>query len=160
MADPMASPSRVKNPYLNHRTFRGSRELIARRMSLASPLPSLHAAFPAVLPATGPTLAPALTPALAAFLFRAMHYLHLLRGVGLSKQRDTPKGPFGNSAGTTRSHAIRPGAAWGRGLASCSASFSGSAAARTRPPGRDRPPRWPRPPPGRPDPLSPRARGP
>jgi hypothetical protein len=38
---------------------------------------------------------------LAAFLFlRAIHYLHL-RGVGSSKQRDTPKGPFGNSTGTS-----------------------------------------------------------
>src|SRR5215212_4455557 len=105
MADPMASPSRAKNPYLNHRTFLGSRELIARRMSLASPLPSFHAAFPAVLPATGttlrPTFVPALTPVLATLLFlRAIRYLHL-RGVVFSKQRDTPKSPFGNSAGAS-----------------------------------------------------------
>src|SRR5215212_7408406 len=94
MAAPMASPSMMKNPYLSHLTFLGSFELIARRTNLASPLPSFHAA----LPATGATLAPAFAPALAALLLlRAIHYLHL-RGVGLSKQRDTPKGPFGNSA--------------------------------------------------------------
>src|SRR5918999_1937482 len=100
MAAPMASPIRVKNPYLRYRVFFGSRELIARRISLASALPSFQAVFPAVLPATGATLAPAFAPNLAAFLLlRAIHYLHL-RGVGFSKQRDTPKGAFGNSPGT------------------------------------------------------------
>src|SRR5215211_852005 len=103
MAAPMASPSMMKNPYLSHRTFLGSCELIARRTSLASPLPSFHAAFPTVLPAAGatlaPTFAPPLAPALAALLLlRAIHYLHL-REVGFSKQRDTRKSPFGNSKG-------------------------------------------------------------
>jgi hypothetical protein len=97
MAAPTARPSRAKNPYLRYRDIFGSCELIARRISLASALPSFHAAFPAVLPATGATLAPAFTPPLAALLFlRAIHYLHL-RGVGFSKQRDTPKSPFENS---------------------------------------------------------------
>src|SRR5215217_2470411 len=124
MAAPMASPSMMKNPYLSHLTFLGSFELIARRTSLASPLPSFHAAFPAALPATGATLAPAFAPALAALLLlRAIHYLHL-RGVGFSKQRDTPNNPIGNSPGTTAiapfetSHkglSIRYGAVWGRG---------------------------------------------
>src|SRR5215210_82881 len=83
MADPMASPSRVKNPYLNHRTFLGSRELIARRMSLASPLPSFHA----VLPATGATFAPTLAPVLAARLFlRAIHYLHVRKVVARNNE--------------------------------------------------------------------------
>jgi hypothetical protein len=101
MAAPTASPSRTKNPYLRYRDFLGSCALIARRINLASALPSFHAAFPAVLPTTGATLAPAFTPPLAALLFlRAIHYLHL-RGVGFSKQRDTPKSPFGNSPGTT-----------------------------------------------------------
>src|ERR671911_633493 len=101
MAAPMASPIRMKNPYLRYLVFFGSCELIARRISLASALPSFQAAFPAVLPATGATLAPTLAPALAAFLFlRAIHYLHL-RGVGFSKQRDTPKCPCGNSTWTT-----------------------------------------------------------
>src|ERR671921_818965 len=94
----MASPSRMKNPYLRYLIFFGSCELIARRTSLAWPLPTFHAAFPAVLPATGATLAPTFAPALAAFLLRAIHYLHL-HGVVCSKQRDTPKGPFGNSSG-------------------------------------------------------------
>src|SRR5215203_3498038 len=95
----MASPIRMKNPYLRYRVFFGSCELIARRISLASALPSFQAAFPAVLPATGATLALAFAPALAALRFlRAIHYLHL-RGVGFSKQRDTPKGPFGNRPG-------------------------------------------------------------
>src|SRR5215216_4093415 len=107
MAAPMASPSRTKNPYLRYRDFFGSCELIARRISLASPLPSFHAAFPAVLPATGatlrPTLAPALTPVLAALLFLlAIRYLHL-RDVVFPKQRDTPKCPFGNSGGEAAS---------------------------------------------------------
>src|SRR5688500_18362454 len=97
MAAPTASPSRTKNPYLRYRDFFGSCALIARRINLASALPSFHA----VLPATGATLAPAFRPPLAALLFlRAIHYLHL-REVGFSKQRDTPKSPFGNSPGTT-----------------------------------------------------------
>src|SRR5215203_983618 len=101
MAAPMASPSRTKNPYLRYRDFFGSCELIARRISLASALPSFHAAFPAVLPATGATLAPAFTPPSAPVLFlRAIHYLHIL-GVGCSKQRDTTKSPFGHSTKTT-----------------------------------------------------------
>src|SRR5919107_503230 len=101
MAAPMASPIRMKDPYLRYRVFFDSCELIARRISLASALPSFQAAFPAVLPATGATLAPAFAPALAAFLFlRAIHYLHL-RGVGFSKQRDTPISPFGNSTWET-----------------------------------------------------------
>src|SRR5688572_22902958 len=113
MAAPMANPIRVKNPYLRYRDFFDSCALIARRISLASALPSFQAAFPAVLPATGATLAPAFAPALAAFFFlRAMHYLHL-RGVGFSKQRDTPKGPFGNSPGTA---AIAPFEASGGNL--------------------------------------------
>src|SRR5918997_5895695 len=99
MAAPMASPIRVKIVYFRYRDFFDSCALIARRMSLASALPSFHAAFPAVLPATGATLAPAFAPALAALRFlRAIHYLHL-RGVGFSKQRDTPIGPFGNRPG-------------------------------------------------------------
>jgi hypothetical protein len=82
MAAPTASPSRAKNPYLRYRDFFGSCELIARRINLASALPSFHAAFPAVLPATGASLAPAFAPTLAALLFlRAIHYLHL-GGVG------------------------------------------------------------------------------
>src|SRR5688500_18777373 len=95
MAAPTASPIRVKIPYLRYRDFFDSWALIARRINLASALPSFHAAFPAVLPAMGATLAPALA---ALLLLRAIHYLHL-RGVGFSKQRDTPKSPFGNSPG-------------------------------------------------------------
>src|ERR687889_1270088 len=101
MAAPMVSPIRVNIAYLRYRDFFDSCALIARRISLASALPSFHAAFPAVLPATGATLAPAFALALAAFLFlRAIHYLHL-RGVDFSKQRDTPKSPFGNSTWIT-----------------------------------------------------------
>jgi hypothetical protein len=100
MAAPMVSPIRVKIAYLRYRDFFDSCALIARRISLASAFPSFHAAFPAVLPATGATLAPAFAPNFAAFLLlRAIHYLHL-RGVGFSKQRDTPKGAFGNSPET------------------------------------------------------------
>ena len=44
----------------------------------------------------GATLAPAFAPTLAALhLLARHHYLHF-RGVGFSKHRDTPKGPFGN----------------------------------------------------------------
>src|SRR5829696_10043679 len=101
MAAPMASPIRMQSPYLRYRDFFGSCELIARRISLASALPSFHAAFPAVLLAAGATRAPTFAPALVALLFlRAIRYLHL-RGVGFSKQRDTLKGPFGNSTGIT-----------------------------------------------------------
>src|SRR5215210_2029165 len=108
MADPMASPSRVKNPYLNHRTFLGSRELIARRMSLASPLPSFHAAFPAVLPATGATFAPTLAPVLAARLFlRAIHYLHVRKVV--ARNNEIPRKALSETAqGKTPSRCWKP----------------------------------------------------
>src|SRR5919107_5404568 len=101
MAAPMVSPIRVNIAYLRYRDFFDSCALIARRISLASALPSFHAAFPAVLPATGAILFPAFAPALAALRFlRAIHYLHL-RKVGCSKQRDTRKCSLGNSPGTT-----------------------------------------------------------
>src|SRR5215216_1806639 len=100
MAAPTASPSRTKNPYLRYRDFFGSCELIARRINLASALPSFHAAFPAALPATGATLAPAFTPPLAALLLlRAIHYLRL-GVVGFSKQGDPPNNRIGTRPGT------------------------------------------------------------
>src|SRR5215217_2218440 len=65
----MARPASAKKPYFTNRAAFGSRELMARRTSLASPLPSFQAAFPAALPAFGATLAPTFAPILAPFLF-------------------------------------------------------------------------------------------
>jgi hypothetical protein len=54
---------------LTNRADLGSRDLMAWRISFASPLPSFQAVFPAILPAFGATLAPTFAPTLAPFLF-------------------------------------------------------------------------------------------
>src|SRR5215212_3705635 len=83
---PMARPARAKNPYLRKRSPLGSRELAAWRTSLAWPLPSFHAVFPAALPTLGATRAPAIAPTLAPFRFLlAIHYLHI-GGAGFAIQ--------------------------------------------------------------------------
>jgi hypothetical protein len=88
---------RRKRPYLKYLDFLDCWALIALRISFASPLPTFHAALPAVLPATGTALAPTFAPILAPFVFLlAILYLHP-GGVRCSKHRDTPKHSSGNS---------------------------------------------------------------